>query len=52
LEVVVREIAKKKGYSFIFEKMEGGILYGPEADDLTEEVVRKYDKKYSDSKNQ
>ena len=52
LEAVVREIANEKGYTFIFEKMEGGILYGPEAGDLTEEAVRKYDKKYSDSKNQ
>ncbi len=52
LEVVVRDIANKNGYTFIFEKMESGILYGPEADDLTDEVVKKYDKKYSDSKNQ
>jgi Skp family chaperone for outer membrane proteins len=52
LEVVVREIANEKGYTFIFEKMEGGILYGPESDDLTDEAVRKYDKNYSDTKNQ
>ncbi len=51
LEVVVRDIATKNGYTFIFEKMESGILYGPEADDLTDEVVKKYDKKYSDNKN-
>jgi outer membrane protein len=50
LEVVVKEIAKEKGYTFIFEKMEGGILYGPDADDLTGEVVKKYNKRYSKEK--
>lgn len=45
LRDVVEEIAKKKGYTYVFEKSVGGILYGPAEADLTEEVIKAYNKK-------
>lgn len=46
IQAIVRDYAKEKGYTYIFEKMEGGILYGPEGDDLTDEIIKRYNEKY------
>lgn len=46
IRTIVRDYAKEKGYTYVFEKMEGGILYGPEGDDLTEEIIKRYNEKY------
>ncbi len=46
IRAIVVEYAKEKGYTYIFEKREGGILYGPEGDDLTQEIIKRYNKKY------
>jgi len=40
LRDVVRELAKKRGYTYVFEKSAGGILYGPVEDDLTDDVIK------------
>lgn len=50
LKVVLEDIAKKKNYTFIFEKSAGGILYGPEDADLTNEVIKAYNKKFKEKK--
>ncbi|MBI1912346.1 MAG: OmpH family outer membrane protein [Deltaproteobacteria bacterium] len=45
LRDVVEEIAKKKGYTYVFEKSVGGLLYAPADSDLTDEVIKTYNKK-------
>jgi len=50
LRKIVDEIAQKKGYSYIFERSMGGILYAPEADDITDEIIKTYDKRWAESR--
>ncbi|MBI5827908.1 MAG: OmpH family outer membrane protein [Deltaproteobacteria bacterium] len=45
LKSVVEEVAKKKGYAYVFEKSVGGLLYAPADTDLTDEVIKVYDKR-------
>lgn len=40
LRSVVTELGKKKGYTYIFEKSGGGILYAPADADLTDDVIK------------
>jgi outer membrane protein len=42
---VVDEIAKKKGYTYVFERSAGGILYAPPEADITDEVIKSYNKR-------
>jgi len=42
LKTVVEDIAKREGYTFILEKSQGGVLYGPSSADITEEVIKQY----------
>lgn len=46
LEPVVREVADKDGYAFVFEKNESGLFLGPAAHDLTPQVIRKYNERF------
>jgi outer membrane protein len=46
LEPVVREIAESEGYTFVFEKNEAGLFYGPTAHDLTSQVIRRYNQRF------
>ncbi len=46
LEPVVRGIAQADGYSYVFEKNEAGLFYAPTADDLTAELIRRYNVRY------
>ncbi|MBI5682797.1 MAG: OmpH family outer membrane protein [Deltaproteobacteria bacterium] len=50
LEEIVRKMAKDKGYTYVLEKVEGGIIHGPAESDLTEEVVKIYNKQYKKEK--
>jgi len=52
LRRIVDELAKKKGYSYVFERSMGGILYAPESDDLTDEVIKIYNKRWSEKKKE
>ena len=45
LRDTVEEIAKKKGYSYVFEKSVGGLLYAPADADLTPEVIKAFNAK-------
>lgn len=40
LQSVVKELAKKRGYTYIFEKSGGGILHAPDDADLTDDVIK------------
>ncbi len=42
LRTVITEIAKDKGYSVILEKNENTVLFSLEKDDLTEEVIKRF----------
>lgn len=50
LRVIVEEYAKEKGLTYVFEKIEGGIIYAPSGDDITEEIVKRYNKRYKEGK--
>lgn len=42
LRTTVERIAKKDGYTFVFEKSQGGVIYGPSSADITSEVIKQY----------
>jgi outer membrane protein len=42
---VIAEIAKKKGYTAVFERNENTVLYSMERDELTNEVIAAYNEK-------
>ena len=44
LRSVVRDIGRENGYSVILEKSQDIVLYAPDANDLTERVIGKYDR--------
>src|SRR3972149_6061440 len=46
LRDVVGEIARKKGYSYVFEISAGGIIYSPPEADLTDEVIKGHNEKF------
>jgi len=45
LRDIVKELAKKKGYTYVFEKSGGAILYGPVSGDLTDDVIKAFNLK-------
>jgi outer membrane protein len=51
LEPVVREVADKDGYGFVFEKNESGLFLGPAAHDLTPQVIRRYNERFPPKKS-
>lgn len=48
LRAVVAEIAEKNGYTYVLELSMGGILYGPAEDDITDELIKLYNKKFKE----
>ena len=51
LRGVVEEIAQKKGYTYVFERSVGGLLVAPASDDLTDEVIKQYNKEFRAKKH-
>lgn len=51
LRAVVEEIAQKKGYTYVFERSVGGLLVAPASDDLTDEVIKVYNKEFKAKKH-
>ena len=45
LRTMIGDIAKKKGYTFVLEKNENSVLYSPEKDDLTADLISAYNSK-------
>ncbi len=43
LQGVIRKLGATEGYTLILERQEGGVLFAPEAVDVTDEVIRRYD---------
>jgi len=50
LEPVVQEIANAEGYTYVFEKSETGLFYGPQQHDLTPQLIRKYNQRFPSKK--
>jgi outer membrane protein len=42
---IIEEIGKQDGFLLIMEKREAGVLYSPTTVDITEKVIRRYNKK-------
>ena len=47
---IVKKIGKKSGYLLIIERREGGALYYPSSIDLTDHVIKAYNKQYAKKK--
>jgi len=45
VQEIVDDIADSEGYTFIFEKNEGGLLYFDKLTDITDQVLKKYEAK-------
>jgi len=45
---IIEEIGKSEGYLLIMDKR--GVLYSPSTIDITDQVVKKYNAKYSKNK--
>jgi len=46
MQQLVGEIAQAEGFTYVFEANEAGLIYGPPALDLTNDLVRKYNATY------
>jgi len=44
IQVVIQDLGRKEGYTFIFEQSGSGLLYGDAKLDITDEVIKAYDK--------
>lgn len=42
MEIIVRRIGQKEGYSLILDRNEAGVVYVPSTNDLTDLVIQKY----------
>jgi outer membrane protein len=47
LRVVITDLAKSRGYTMVLERNENMVLYSPDKDDLTQDVISAYNKKSS-----
>ena len=47
---IVDKIGKQEGYTLVFEKAEGSILYADKQIDLTDKIIKDYDKEYKPGK--
>lgn len=47
MTVIVREIAEADGFTMVFDRDSAGLIFAPPSLDLTNELIRKYNAKYS-----
>lgn len=45
IRTIVATIAKEKGYTLVMDGNEGNVIFALEQDDITSEVIKRYDKK-------
>ena len=50
IEYVIREYAEKEKFTYVTEKLEGGVVFSEERFDITDEIIRLYDQKVETSK--
>lgn len=46
LRDIIKKLAEEKGYNMVLEKNENAVLYSQDKDDLTEEVIKLYNKQH------
>ncbi|MFO7965509.1 MAG: OmpH family outer membrane protein [Desulfobacterales bacterium] len=44
---LVEEVGKKEGYLLVFEKREAGVMYAPDALDLSDQITKMYNDQYA-----
>jgi len=44
LRTVVEKIAQRDGYTLVLEKSQGAVVYGPTSADITDQVIKQYNK--------
>lgn len=50
IEYIIREYAEKEKFTYVTEKLEGGVLFSEERFDITDEIIRLYNQKVETSK--
>jgi len=48
---LVKKIGKKEGYLLVIEKREGGVLYFPNAIDISDQMIQQYNAQYAKKQN-
>ena len=46
MDLIIAEIAEREGYYMVVDISEGGVVYYPPSQDITNQVIRLYDKRY------
>ena len=49
---LVEDVAKKGGYLLILEKREGGVLYTPKTNEITDKIIQMYNAKFTQDENE
>ncbi len=49
---LVEDVAKKGGYLLILEKREGGVLYTPKTNEITDKIIQMYNAKFAQNENE
>ncbi|NQT68370.1 MAG: OmpH family outer membrane protein, partial [Desulfobacteraceae bacterium] len=49
---IVEDVAKKGGYLLILEKREGGVLYAPKTNEITDKIIQMYNAKFAQNENE
>ena len=49
---LVEDVAKKGGYLLILEKREGGVLYTPKTNEITDKIIQMYNAKFTQNENE
>ncbi len=47
MQIIVKEVAEKEGYDLILDKNSSGIVYAPMKYDMTSQLIRLYDDRFS-----
>ncbi len=50
IEYIIREYAEKEKFTYVTERLEGGVVFSEERFDITDEIIRLYDQKVETSK--
>ena len=50
IEYIIREYAEKEKFTYVTERLEGGVVFSEERFDITDEIIRLYDQKVGTSK--
>jgi outer membrane protein len=45
---ILKTVGKKEGYLLIVERQEGGVLYSPETIDVTDKLIKAYNKEFAE----